>query len=196
MMHQFKSKLRSQIKKSHTCGLDWKIGKKELIDPFYKVFSRNMRDLGSPVHAKKFFEEIFRHFYHHAFICTVFYKKRPVAAAFMFRFKKRLANPWASSIREFRYLNANLYLYWQMIRFACHLGMEAFDMGRSSRGAATFRFKKQFGPCETPLYWYSWSFKEKNAFQIKETLSIPPWRKMPLGIANLIGPVVRKRISL
>ncbi len=196
VFHQFKSKLRSQIKKSEKSGLSWKIGKKELIDPFYRVFSRNMRDLGSPVHAKKFFETVFDHFYQESFLCVVFYKTRPVASSFMFRFKNRLANPWASSLRECRYLNANLYLYWQMIRFACNMGIEIFDMGRSSRNASTYRFKNQFGPVEKPLYWYAWSFPGKRGFQREETLSIGLWKKMPLGIANLIGPLVRRSISL
>lgn len=196
MMQSFKSKLRSQIKKSEKSGLDWKIGKSELLDYFYAVFSRNMRDLGSPVHSKKFFKAIFRYFYHHVFICVVFYKSKPVAASFMFRFKKSLINPWASSIRDFRYLNANLYLYWQMIRFACHINAETFDMGRSSRNAPTYRFKKQFHPREQFLYWYTWSFPGKDILQAEETLSIHAWKKMPLRIANLLGPLVRKRISL
>jgi FemAB-related protein (PEP-CTERM system-associated) len=196
MMQAFKSKLRSQIKKSETCGLTWKIGKAGLIDPFYAVFSRNMRDLGSPVHSKKFFKTIFNYFNPHAFICVVFHKSRPVAAAFMFRFKKTLVNPWASSIREFRFLNANLYLYWQMIRFSCHLKVEIFDMGRSSKNVPTFRFKKQFCPDEHPIYWYAWSFPEKARFQPEETLTLPGWKKLPLGMANLMGPHIRKRISL
>lgn len=196
MMNKFKSKLRNQIKKSEKSGLEWKIGKTELMDPFYAVFSRNMRDLGSPVHSKNFFKAVFRYFYHQAFICVVFYKARPVAASFMFRFKKTLANPWASSVREFRYLNANLYLYRQMIGFACNLKAEVFDMGRSSKNAPTHRFKKQFRPEEQPLYWYTWSVPDQGLFPAEETLTIKPWKKLPLGMANLLGPLVRKRISL
>lgn len=195
MMGRFKSKLRSQIKKSEKSGLDWKIGKTGLLDPFYAVFSRNMRDLGSPVHSKNFFKAIFRYFYHQAFICVVFYKARPVAASFMFRFKKTLANPWASSVREFRYLNANLYLYRQMIGFACNLKAEIFDMGRSSKNAPTYRFKKQFHPEEQPLYWYTWPVPGQGLLA-EETLTLPAWKKLPLGMANLLGPLVRKRISL
>ena len=196
VLGRFKSKLRSQIKKSEKSGLVWKIGEKELLDPFYAVFSRNMRDLGSPVHSKKFFKAIFRYFHDHAFICVVFHHARPVAASFMFRFKKSLANPWASSIKDFRHLNANLYLYWQMIRFACQLKVETFDMGRSSRKAPTFRFKKQFCPDEHTIYWYTWLFPGKDFFQAEETLTINFWKKMPLWLATLLGPLVRKRISL
>ncbi len=193
---RFKSKLKNQIRKSEKSGLEWKIGKKELIDPFYTVFSRNMRDLGSPVHARQWFDSIFTHFYHQAFVCVVFHRAEPVAAGFLFRFRKTLSNPWASSIREFRPLNANLFLYRQMIRFACRTGADTFDMGRSSRNASTYRFKKQFSPQEHPLFWYSWTFSGKFRLSQKETLSIQPWKKMPLALANLAGPMLRKRISL
>jgi len=196
MMESIKSKLRSQIRKGRKNGLAWRIGKRELLDPFYKVFSRNMRDLGSPVHSKKFFDAVFTYFYHHSFICVVFYRSKPVAASFMFKFKKRLANPWASSLKEYRHLNSNIFLYWQMIRFACNIGMEIFDMGRSSKGAPTYRFKKQWGPRENQIFWYRWGFKGKSINRIGETLSIGPWKKIPVRIANFIGPLVRRNISL
>ncbi len=184
IMAGFKSKLRNQIRKGQKNGLTWRIGKKELLDPFYAVFTRNMRDLGSPVHSKRFFKAIFTWFYHHGFILVVYYRSKPVAASFLFRFKKSLANPWASSIKEFRYLNSNIFLYWQMIRFACNMGMESFDMGRSSKGASTYRFKKQWGPEERRLYWYRWESPGKETRGYYETLTIDPWKKMPLPLAR------------
>ncbi len=196
MMAGFKSKLRNQIRKGQKNGLTWKIGKTGLLDPFYQVFSRNMRDLGSPVHSKKFFSSIFKYFHGHSFICVVFFRSQPVAASFMFRFKNRLANPWASSIREYRHLNSNMFLYWQMIKFACNIGMDTFDMGRSSKGAPTYRFKKQWGPSENQIFWYSWFFRGKAINMPGETLVIEPWKKLPLGIANLMGPFLRRHISL
>lgn len=93
MMQTFKSKLRSQIKKGLKNGLKAQVGKEELIEPFYEVFSRNMRDLGSPVHSLKFFKAIFTHFKQHVFICIVNYRARPVAAGFMFRFKSEIKTP-------------------------------------------------------------------------------------------------------
>lgn len=196
MMKSFKSKLRSQINKGYKNDLTWKIGKKELLPQFYKVFSRNMRDLGSPVHSKAFFNAALTHFIHQAFICVVFYRSQPVAASFMFRFKKTLSNPWASSLKEFRHLNTNMFLYWQMIRFACNLGLDVFDMGRSSKGAPAYRFKKQWGPKEKQLFWYHWKSPGKNRSKRPESLTIEPWKKLPLHVSRLIGPLIRRRISL
>lgn len=194
MMARFRSKLRSQINKGLKNGLTWDIGKERLIDPFYSVFSRNMRDLGSPVHSKRFFEAILNFLPANAFICVVYYRRTPVATSFMFRFKNRITNPWASSLKAYRHLNANMVLYWQMIRFACNLGMELFDMGRSSKGASTHKFKQQWGSREAPLKWYTWEFGGRKI--VGETLSIAPWKKIPLRGANIAGPLIRKYISL
>lgn len=195
LMGSFKSKLRSQIRKGLRNGLTARIGKHELVRPFYRVFSRNMRDLGSPVHAIAFFNAIFKYFHSRAFICVVNHGIEPVAAGFMFRFRDTLYNPWASSLKPFRHLNTNMVLYWEMLRFSCRLGMAHFDMGRSSRGASTYWFKKQWSPTETPLYWCSW-FPPGVLENPKETLCIRPWKQLPLIAANTLGPMVRRNISL
>lgn len=196
MLRGFKAKLRSQIDKGRKNGLQAQVGKEELLEPFYRVFSRNMRDLGSPVHSRGFFEAIFKYFHDDAFICLVTFQARPVAAGFMFRFKDEIKNPWASSLREYRRLNTNMLLYWEMIRFACEQGMQRFDMGRSSHGASTYRFKKQWGPEEQRLYWYTWFPTGSNAHGQPESLTLPAWRRLPMFAANLIGPLVRRNISL
>ncbi|MCP4116259.1 MAG: GNAT family N-acetyltransferase [Desulfobacteraceae bacterium] len=194
MMKRFRSKLRSQINKAVKNGLRARIGKAELIDPFYEVFSRNMRDLGSPVHSRRFFGAVMERFREHAFICVVTHGRQPVAAGFMFRFKDEMKNPWASSVRAFRPMNANMLLYWAMIRFSCNLKLSRFDMGRSTRNASTFRFKKQWRPEERQLYWFQWSPGKKGL--PTESLSFRPWTGLPLAMANGLGPLVRRHISL
>jgi len=196
MMQNFKSKLRSQIRKGINNGLRATTGKQELVEPFYDVFSRNMRDLGSPVHSKKLFYRIFKYFYKDAFISVVTSRSRPVAAGFLIRYKDSISNPWSSSLREFRHLNANMVLYWEMMGFACSRGLDFFDMGRSSAGASTYWFKKQWEPEEKPLYWHYWCPEGRKNGIRTESLSIRPWTILPLPLANAIGPLVRRHISL
>ena len=155
MMAAFPPKLRSQINKGIKNGLTWDIGGPSLLPAFYKNLFPKHADLGSPVHSFNFFKTIFSVFPGRAFICVIYHKGTPAAAGFVFRFKNRLFNPWASSLKQFRSLNTNMLLYWQMIRLACDLYLDTFDMGRSSKGAPTFRFKQQWGPKLTPLSWYT-----------------------------------------
>jgi len=199
LMSSFRSKLRSQINKAERNNLKTRIGKEELIKPFYEVFSHNMRDLGSPVHSRRFFEAVMENFRDQAFISVVNHGRKTIAAGFMIRFKDEIKNPWASSLRKFRYLNSNMLLYWAMIRFSCNLGLARFDMGRSSRNAATFKFKNQWRPVVRQLYWYQWS-RGKDEFKAStfknERLIFPGLMRIPVPVANIIGPLVRKQISL
>ena len=196
MLASFKAKLRSQIRKASKNGLTARIGKNELIEPFYNVFSRNMRDLGSPVHAKSFFHRMFDFFFEQSFILVVYHGKIPAAAGFVFTFKDRLINPWASSLKPYRHLSANMLLYWSMIRFACRLKIRYFDMGRSSKNASTYRFKKQWGPEEKPLYWYTFSTDGEFNRAGEERLVMERFQHMPVAVANSVGPYIRRTISL
>ena len=75
----FKSKLRSQIRKAEKNGLTFEFAN-EKIDDYYSVFSLNMRDLGSPVHSKKWFEEITKQFKDNAKLGLVYYRGKSIGA--------------------------------------------------------------------------------------------------------------------
>src|SRR6266540_3147997 len=48
---KFNAKLRNQIRKAIKSDLYFKSGHEELLNSFYDVFARNMRDLGTPVYT-------------------------------------------------------------------------------------------------------------------------------------------------
>ena len=56
MLASFKSKLRSQIKKSSKNGVFCEVSSD--IDGFYGVMQKNMHRLGSPCHSKRWFEQV------------------------------------------------------------------------------------------------------------------------------------------
>ena len=95
----FKSKLRSQVRKSEKNGLTHTNGQgNEYIDGFYKVFSRNMRDLGSPVHSKRWFESIRKHYAQDMFISLVKMDEKVIGAGLVLLLKRTATVPWASII--------------------------------------------------------------------------------------------------
>ncbi|BBO90104.1 FemAB family XrtA/PEP-CTERM system-associated protein [Desulfosarcina ovata] len=196
LMRSFKSKLRSQIRKAMKNGLSHTVGGAELLPAFYAVFSRNMRDLGSPVHARRLFETVLHTFSRQARIVLVRQDRKAVAAALVLRFQDRLHNPWASSLRSHRRLGANMLLYWAMLAHACDTGLTTFDFGRSSPGAGTFRFKRQWGAEPSPLYWYYLTLEGKPVDPLAERLSFSAWKRLPVGISRLLGPPVRRHIGL
>ena len=201
LMKSFKSKLRSQIKKPIKEGLESKIGGKELLDEFYKVFLINMRDLGSPVHSKKLLQNVLEQFNEHTRIVIIHKDNQPYAASIIAGFKDTLENPWSSSLRQYSRLSPNMLLYWTMLEYACANGYKYFDFGRSTPDEGTYKFKKQWGARPQPLHWYNISLTGKPAAQ-KETekskfnKAIQYWQKLPVPVTGFLGPIIRKHIGL
>ena len=196
LMRAFKSKLRSQIRKAYKNGLTHTVGGPELLPEFYTVFSHNMRDLGSPVHPRKLFSQVLATFGEAARIVLVHRGAKAMAAAMVLRYKHRLHNPWASSLRAHRRLGTNMLLYWAMLAHACEAGLTIFDFGRSSPGAGTFRFKRQWGATPSPLYWYYLTLHGKPVDPLAEHLSYALWKQLPVGVSRLLGPHFRRHIGL
>jgi FemAB-related protein (PEP-CTERM system-associated) len=201
LMKSFKSKLRSQITKSLRLGLTANVGRHELLEDFYFVFSRNMRDLGSPVHDKAFISRAIREIPDSARLIVVYFDGKPMACGFIIGHKRMMTNPWASALKVYSKSNPNMLLYWTMLQYASDHGYTLFDFGRSTPGEGTFRFKEQWGAKPLPLYWYRFefnatgpaaTFSEKNKFD----RFIAIWKKFPLPIANRLGPLIRKHIGL
>jgi len=201
LMKSFRAKLRSQIKKPSKEGLKSKIGGVELLDDFYKVFSINMRDLGSPVHSKKLMCNILEEFPRESKIVMVHKDDQPLACSLVIGFKDTLENPWASALREYSRLSPNMLLYWAMLEYACENGYAYFDFGRSSPDEGTYKFKEQWGAKPTPLHWHYISLEggrndpetsEKSRFD----KAIQYWQKLPVSVTKIIGPMIRKHIGL
>lgn len=195
----FKAKLRSQIRKPQKEGLNARFGQHDELDNFYKVFAENMRDLGTPVYAQKFFAQILATFPQNAHICTIFHEQEPVAAGFVFGFREVLEIPWASALRRFNTLAPNMLLYWSVLEFAVQQGFRQFDFGRCSPNEGTYKFKEQWGAKPAALYWQYWLANGRPLPDIspnnpKYQLAIQLWQKMPLGLTRLLGPPIVKNI--
>jgi len=150
---QLDRKVRNQVRKGEKSQLEVAHGGAELVDDFYAVFAHNMRDLGTPVYARSFFDEVLRTFADSARIFVVRHAGRPVAGSIVYWHRSMIEVPWASALRESNPLCANVLLYWHMLKFAVERGFTVFDFGRSTPDEGTFHFKRQWGaePLELPL---------------------------------------------
>ncbi len=203
LFESFKSKLRSQIRKPQKEGLVAFIGGAELLDEFYHVFSINMRDLGSPVHSRKLFENMLKEFGHRVKLGVVKHNESSTAAGLIFCFRDLAEIIWASSLREYDPLSPNMLLYWSLLEHVTNAGYKYFDFGRSTPQEGTYKFKEQWGAKPTSLHWYNISpngkpvdpgkYSEGDQLRQKGEMI---WQKTPLFFANLIGPIIRKHIPL
>ena len=142
MLRSFSAKLRSQIKRPLRENPEVLVGRGGLLENFYTVFSRNMRDLGTPVYPKSFFRCVLDN-HPEAVIVCVKVAGSPAAAAILMDHGKMLEIPWASTDRRYNRLSVNMLLYWTAIEYAITHGYRVFDFGRSTVGSGPHRFKKQ-----------------------------------------------------
>ncbi len=195
----FNAKLRNQVRKAVKSGLSVAVGGRELLTDFYTVFVRNMRDLGTPVYAEKFFAEVLRVFPSDARIIAVYLEGRPVAAGLIIWFRETVEIPWASSIRDYNQFCPNNLLYWMALQYAVIHGFKRFDFGRSTSGEGTYRFKEQWGAKPVQLNWqYLLSegreMPELNTRNPKFEMAISVWKKLPLTVTRALGPHIVKNL--
>ena len=139
------SKVRNQIRKSEKSGLHTEAVGPSNLPSFFEIFSKNMRDLGSPTHSMAFFRSLTEVMAERCRLYLTYdHDDRPVAGGISIRFRDTVTVPWASSLRSKRSDCPNHSLYWRVLRDAQQQGAENFDFGRSSVGAGTFHFKKQW----------------------------------------------------
>lgn len=189
---QLKPKVRNQIRKAEKVAPTVHWGRHELLHEFYEVFSRNMRDLGTPVFGWKLFDHILTHFPGHAEICSVRRAGQAVASALLVHGPHITEVPSASSLRSHNSSNVNMLMYWHLLQRAVERGQGTFDFGRSTEGSNTFRFKKQWGAKPEPAVWQYYVRRGRIDELRPETgrfrLFVRLWRRMPVVASRLIGP--------
>jgi FemAB-related protein (PEP-CTERM system-associated) len=194
------SKVRNQVRKSEKLGLSTRRAEPEELPKFYSVLSRNMRDLGSPVHGRRFFSSIFEQL---GAFCRLYLtedaSRAVVAGGIAIEFGGTVTVPWASALREARPSCPNHSLYWRILCDAAESGAEQFDFGRSTEGTGTYRFKKQWGTSIEPLRWRSFDRQgrpQKESFidPRKHSTAVELWRHLPLSLTTRIGPWLRGRL--
>lgn len=193
-------KVRNQVRKAERSSLTVEVGRAEILEDFYRVFAANMRELGSPVHGRKFFAAILDSFGGKARVAVVRKGPLPIGGLIALSFKQALIVPWASSLREYFPLCPNVLLYWEMLRAACREGFRRFEFGRSGRNSGTYRFKRQWGAIEEPLYWYKLltrghDHRPLSRSESMRTVLAALWRRLPLPASRWFGPRIRKYLT-
>lgn len=195
----FKAKLRSQVRRPTKAGMEARFGPDQ-VEAFYRVFARNMRDLGTPVLPRRFFERLRDVFADRVLFGAVYTGDEPVAGGCGFTWGDEFEMTWASSLREYNRQSPNMLLYSAAMEEMIGRGVRAFNFGRCTPGEGTHRFKRQWGGEDEPLPWAQWSAKgasvgddqQRPVFQA----AVRAWRRLPMPIANRLGPVLARRLPM
>lgn len=197
LFKQFDAKLRSQIRRPQKEGATVRFGRDQ-VGPFYSVFARHMRDLGTPTQPLRFFQEIASQFPDDSTFACVYIDGEPVAAGCGFRYGNEFEMSWAASLRGYNREAPNMLVYWACMEKAIAEGVTRFNFGRCTSGSGTHRFKMQWGGREEQLWWYGLAASadvttpspHDPAFRWGPRI----WRRLPTSVATTLGPSIVRYI--
>jgi FemAB-related protein (PEP-CTERM system-associated) len=170
------------------------------VERLYPLYALSVRNLGTPVFAKAYFANLKAEFGNDCEILTVCHEGRPVASVLTFFFRDRVMPYYTGSDETARRLGANDFMYWRLMRRGTERGFKVFDFGRSKVGTGPYAFKKNWGFEPTPAVHefklaHDGPLPEINPLNPKYRLFIAVWKRLPLPVANLLGPHIVRNIG-
>jgi FemAB-related protein (PEP-CTERM system-associated) len=191
-------KQRAMIRKGMQNGLRSEIDSE--VGRLHRIYAESVRNLGTPVFAKSYFRILTEEFPQSCDIVTVTHDRQPVAAVLNFYFRDEVLPFYGGGVQAARALAANDFMYWEVMRRACERGCRGFDFGRSKTGTGAYAFKRNWGFEPTPLaYQFRLAAGRKapdlNPLNPKFRLLVAGWKRLPLGLATRLGPLIVKGIG-
>jgi len=171
------------------------------VDRFFALYADNVHRHGTPAMPKRYFQALMQQFGPDCEVLTVTDASgRPLSSVMSFYFRDEVLPYYAGDDESARDLAANDFKYWELLRRACARGLKVFDYGRSKQGTGSFSFKKNWGFVPTPLHYEYCLYKrdaipQNNPSNAKYKLMIETWRRMPIGLANWLGPFVVRNLG-
>ena len=188
--------VRNKIRKAEKNEVVVQQGREHLAD-FYAIYSRNLRDLGTPVVTPRLFAEAVEAFPEQVLVYRAVRRGKTIAAKVVVRDRDTCYFTWSASLRE-ELSHAPVHaMNWKAIEDACQAGCTSIDLGRSTADSSHQEFKKYWGGETQPLPWAYQLLgrsdlpglnKENRAFSV----AIAAWKRLPLGLSRVLGPVLAR----
>lgn len=186
-------KQRAVVRQSLTHGLDAQLS--DAIEINWRLYAASVHNFGTPVFPLRYFRLLKQEFEKDCEILNVYKKHQPIASCLSFYFRDQVLPYYAGSSPDARAYNAHDFMYWDILRRASLHRLRIFDFGRSKVGSGAYAFKKNWGFTPQPLTYSIRLIKAQqvpdlNPSNPKYKLLITAWKRLPLSIANIIGPVI------
>lgn len=164
----------------------------------YAVYAESVRNLGTPVFPRGLFDAALDAL--EGDILTIRHQGRAVASVLSFYHDGAVMPYWGGGTYEARRLRANERMYFELMLHARQLGSTRFDFGRSKTGSGAWAFKKNWGFEPEPLGYSSWTApgaepRDADPTSARHAARIARWRRLPLPLANLIGPPIARGLG-
>ncbi len=190
---------RAMVRKGLKEGLcsEWDDG----TDRLYRVYSESLRNLGTPVFSAKYLRILREVFGSDCSVLMITHQGQDVAAVMSFYFRDEVIPYYGGGAAAARTIKGvNHVMYWELMHYSAEQGYRLFDFGRSKAGTGPFSFKKNFGfePQPMPYDYYlvaSSAVPDLNPLNPKYRLMINVWSKLPLPVANFVGPFLARSLG-
>ena len=197
LWQEFRSTVRNRIRRARKEGMEVRVGADQL-EPFYDVFARNMRDLGTPVLPRVFFERVASRFAGLVDFTAIWWRDRPVAGSCGFVWRDEFEITWVSSLREHNVRAPNMLLYWSLMERMSRRGVRLFNFGRCTPGGGTHRFKRNWGGADVPLQWKQWAGRAGAGSASYDApgyrAAAAVWRRLPVPVTRRLGPLLARQL--
>ena len=192
-------KQRAMVRKGIKNGLVSSID--DGVDRFFTLYADNVHRHGTPAMPKRYFQALRQEFGQDCEVLTVTGPDgRLLSTVLSFYFRDEVLPYYAGDDEAARDLAANDFKYWELMRLSCARGLKTFDYGRSKQGTGPYAFKKNWGFEPQPLHYEYCLYKrdavpQNNPNNAKFKLLIETWRRMPIGMANWLGPHIVRSLG-
>lgn len=191
-------KRRAMIRKGIKVGLT---GEEDAgWERFYATYAESVRNLGTPVFSAKYFRVLREVFGEDCRVLMITHEGQDVAGVMSFYFKDQVLPYYAGSFDAAKHLKAHDFMYWELMSRACDEGIKVFDFGRSKEDTGPYLFKRGWGFEPEPLAYEYYLVKadaipEVNPTNPKYKLFIEAWKRLPLPVANTLGPLLSRSLG-
>lgn len=197
-MNAIPRKQRAMVRKGIKLGLTGEVDQN--VDRFFAAYASSVHRLGTPVFSKKYFSLLKEEFGDDCEVRVIVQGETLVAGVLSFFFRDEVLPYYGGGMPVARDVAGNDFMYWNLMQASAAKGYRIFDFGRSKRGTGAFDFKKNWGFVAQPLpYEYrlvaSQDLPDVNPLNPKYQLFIRLWQKLPLPLANALGPHIVKDLG-
>jgi FemAB-related protein (PEP-CTERM system-associated) len=198
-MNAIPRKQRAMVRKGIKLGLRGEVDTN--VDRMFEAYANSVHRLGTPVFPKKYFALLQQVFGDECEVRTIVTEdNRLVAAVLSFYWRDEVVPYYGGGMDLAREVAGNDFMYWNLMQAAAARGCRIFDFGRSKLGTGAYDFKKNWGftaqhlPYEYKLYG-SDALPDNNPLNPKYQLFIKMWKKLPLPLANFMGPYIVRNLG-
>ena len=166
------------------------------VSRFFELYADNVHRHGTPAMPKRYFEALLKEFGADCEVLSVLAPDgKSLSSVLSFYFRDEVLPYYAGDDESARHLAANDFKYWELMRRSCERGTKIFDFGRSKKNTGSFAFKKNWGFEATQLSYEYCLFNggkipQNNPNNPKYKILIQTWRRLPIGLANWLGPFI------